>query len=104
MGEKEDIIEELKQFKKTVSKKEDVESIIFFGSRASGKHGRDSDIDLVVVSEKFRTKSCGRGAKLYEYWKLPYPVDFICYTPEEFNRLKKRVSIVSEALREGIAI
>jgi hypothetical protein len=31
-------------------------------------------------------------------------VDFICYTPEEFEKLKKEVSIVSEALKEGIEI
>jgi hypothetical protein len=30
--------------------------------------------------------------------------DFICYTPEEFEKLKKEVSIVSEALKEGIEI
>src|SRR3989338_5829633 len=36
--------------------------------------------------------------------KIGYPVDFICYTPDEFNRLKHEVSIVSEALREGIEI
>jgi hypothetical protein len=31
-------------------------------------------------------------------------VDFICYTPEEFEKLKKEVSIVSEAFKEGIEI
>ena len=37
-------------------------------------------------------------------WPLDLPADFICYTPEEFEKLKKEVSIVSEALKEGIEI
>jgi hypothetical protein len=41
---------------------------------------------------------------MYDYWELRYPVDFLCYTPKEFEREKKKVSIVSEALREGIEI
>jgi hypothetical protein len=41
---------------------------------------------------------------MYDFWDLNYPVDFLCYTPEEFNKLKKEVSIVSEALKEGIEI
>jgi hypothetical protein len=41
---------------------------------------------------------------MYDFCDLNYPVDFLCYTPEEFNKLKKEVSIVSEALKEGIEI
>ncbi len=37
MGERKDIIQELKGLKKIVSKKEGVEKIILFGSRASGR-------------------------------------------------------------------
>jgi len=33
-----------------------------------------------------------------------YPVDFLCYTPEEFEKLRKRISIVSVALKTGIEI
>ena len=45
-----------------------------------------------------------RGEKMYDYWTLDIPVDFLCYTPEEFNKLKKRISIVKEAVSNGIAI
>jgi hypothetical protein len=41
---------------------------------------------------------------MYDFCDLNYPVDFLCYTPEEFNKLKKEVSIVSEALKEGVEI
>ena len=41
---------------------------------------------------------------MYDYWSLKYPVDFLCYTPEEFNKLKKQITIVREAVENGIEI
>ena len=41
---------------------------------------------------------------MYDYWNLDYPVDFLCYTPEEFEKKKKEISIVKEAVKEGIDI
>jgi len=104
MDEKEAIVRRLKEFKESLSSERKVDRMIFFGSRASGKSGEWSDIDLIIVSPSFEGVKNGRGASLYKHWQLGYPVDFLCYTPEEFNRLRRRVSIVSEALKEGIAI
>ena len=41
---------------------------------------------------------------MYDYWNLNYPVDFLCYTPKEFNKLKNQITIVREAVRDGIEI
>ncbi len=104
MGRKE-IIKQLRSFKNIINKDMSVSKIIFFGSRATGKPHRDSDIDLIIVSPAFRErKSFKRGVELYKYWDLDYPVDFLCYTPEEYNKLRKQVSIVSEAVKKGIEI
>jgi hypothetical protein len=95
----------LKKFKENLGKKIFVNKLILFGSRAWGKPQRYSDFDLIVVSKSFRNKDFfERGSQLFNYWNLNYPVDFICYTPEEFNKLKKGVTIVSKAIREGIEI
>ncbi len=95
----------LRQFKENLKNKISVERIIFFGSRASGKSYKDSDIDLIIVSKSFRGKKFRyRAIGFYDYWNLNYPVDFLCYTPEEFNKLKKQITIVSEALKKGIEI
>jgi len=57
------------------------------------------------VSRKFKGKNFhSRFKGLWLKWDLDLPVDFIPYTPEEFDKLKKEVSIVSEALREGIVV
>jgi hypothetical protein len=104
MGEKEDIIKGIREFKEKLSKERKIDKIILFGSWATGKQRKNSDIDMIIVSPSFEGIKCGRGAGLHKYWHLDYPVDFLCYTPKEFSVLKKRVSIVSEALKEGIAI
>ena len=99
------IIKELQAFKSEISKDMPVEAMIFFGSRAWGKPHRDSDIDLIIVSPQFRRKrSLNRGLNLYKHWRLDYPVDFLCYTPEEFKKLSKQVTIVKEANEQGIKI
>jgi len=104
MDEKKVIMTGIKKFKKSLSTEMHVDKVIFFGSRASGNAKEWSDIDLIVVSPHFEGIRCGRGAALYKHWQLGYPVDFLCYTPREFERLSKRVSVVSEALKDGIAI
>jgi len=105
MGRKKSVKEKLKMFKEKLCKEMPVRKIIFFGSRARGKKGKDIDVDLIIVSPKFNGLDFfQRGAKMYNYWDLDYPVDFLCYTPEEFNKLKKQISIVKEAVEHGIEI
>lgn len=103
------LIDKIKLFKENIKKKYKLDRIIFFGSRVSGKSNKDSDVDLIVVSKNFEgVKSFKRSPDLFLEWhlnsKINYPVDFICYTPEEFNKLKKQITIVREAVETGIEI
>ncbi len=105
MGEKEYLIKGLKKFLEELKKDFGIENVIFFGSRSRKKFNEDSDVDLIIVSKDFEDMNFfERVKKMYDYWELDLPVDFICYTPEEFNRLKKKISIVNEAIRGGIII
>ena len=104
MGKKE-IIKGLTNFKSKLKGHLNIDSFIFFGSRASGKPKKDSDIDLIIVSKNFEgTKFRYRAMGLYDYWDLDYAVDFLCYTPKEFAKLKDNVSIVREAVESGVEI
>ncbi len=95
------LINALKKFKKSNY----IDRLYLFGSRASGKPHRWSDVDLIVVSKRFKGKGIlNRSPKLHMKWNLNYPVDFLCYTPEEFRKLSKQISIVSEAIKNGIEI
>lgn len=105
MGEKRIIISQLADVKRKISRDYPIDRMIFFGSRASGKPHKWSDIDLIIVSDKFKKLDfIQRGAKMYNYWSLKYPVDFLCFTPEEFRARAKKISIVSEAIKNGIEI
>ena len=105
MGEKEHLIIGLKEFLKKVSKDFKIEKFLLFGSRARKDFSEDSDIDLIIVSKDFEEIGFfDRVKKMHSYWEIDLPVDFICYTLKEFNDLKKRITIVREALKEGIEI
>ena len=95
----------LTSFKKSISKEIPLHSMYLFGSRAKGNPKRWSDFDILLVSGKFKKMpSYERQIGFHKHWTMDYPVDFLCYTPEEFNRLKKQVTIVREAVKEGIEI
>ena len=105
MGKEKSVILLLKKFKVETTRTIPIKKMYLFGSRATGQAHRWSDIDLVIVSDKFkRLKFRKRATKMYDYWNLNYPVDFLCYTPEEFNKLRKQITIVKQAVEEGIEI
>jgi|SRR3989344_773225 len=105
MDEKKHLMNGLKKFLKELNRDFSIDRIILFGSRAINNFSEESDVDLIIVSPNFEGKDFfERGAKMYDYWELDLPVDFLCYTPKEFNKLKKQISIISEALKEGIMI
>ncbi len=98
-------LEYLKDFKSRLAKAIHLQKMYLFGSRAKGKSRRWSDFDLLIVSKTFRNKaSFERAVGLHKYWTIDYPVDFLCYTPDEFDKLKKQVTIVREVVKEGIEI
>ncbi len=103
MGKKitKEMIDSIRKFKKDVK----VERVILFGSYATGNAKEDSDIDLILIGKKFRDKDFhSRFKGLWLKWKLDFPVDFLCYTPEEFEARKTEPTIVKEAVEEGIEV
>ena len=105
MVQEESLDKKLKQFLKLLTKNIKVNEIILFGSRADGTSNNESDIDLIIVSDDFEGKNFfERVSMMYDYWNIDLPVDFLCYTTKEFNKLKKGITIVSEALKKGIIL
>jgi predicted nucleotidyltransferase len=79
--------------------------VLVFGSRARGEALAESDIDLLVVSKRFRGISfLERASRILAELDSPIPVDVLCYTPEEFARKRRELGIVSLALKEGMAL
>lgn len=105
MDRGETLISEIKRFKTDLAKYIPIKKMILFGSQARGNIHKWSDVDLIIVSDKFRNKKPYKRIRgFYDYWNINKPVDFLCYTPEEFNKLKKQITIVREAVEHGIEI
>lgn len=81
------------------------ELVLVFGSRVRGEALAESDLDLLVVSERFRgVPFLERVSKLLMDLNLPFATDVLCYTPEEFARKRRELGIVSQALEEGLLL
>ena len=86
------------------------EAVWLFGSRASGGATEDSDIDLLVVSDRFsrvrrlrRRSTFLRETELAGAYDLPV-VDPLCYTPDEFLAGLRQPTIVAEAIASGVRL
>ncbi len=81
------------------------EKVIMFGSRVKGTPEKDSDIDVIVISSYFENIPFLRRMPLV-LKKAPFPkhVDYICYTPEEYERIKDESSIIADALENSMEI
>ena len=80
--------------------------LIVFGSRAKGTAHPDSDVDIVVVSERFREiRHPNRMGQFLNTVRPAQIVEAICYTPEEFQEmLDKRWPFVEHIVAEGVRV
>jgi len=98
-------IEIARSFAGRLRKKIKVNKLILFGSRARGDHLANSDYDFIIVSEYFKNKRfIFRAAEIYDYWEAQEDIEPICYTSEEFERKKKQIGLVKEAIKDGIEL
>lgn len=101
------IIEMVRDFKERAQEKYGLKKVILFGSRATGSTGKESDIDLLVVVDDFKGRA-DMMSKLSREWHLvqkkKMPIDFVCFTSKEYDKLSKQVTIVKQALKEGVII
>jgi len=75
---------------------------ILFGSRVSGTPHEWSDIDAIVVSEQFAPIRIINRAYHFKRAVRPHiGMDVLCYTPQEFEKLRSGVGVVADACREG---
>ncbi|GAB6065182.1 nucleotidyltransferase domain-containing protein [Aquifex pyrophilus] len=69
-------LEELKNFLREFFKDEEVE-VYLFGSRAKGTHGKHSDVDIAIFSEKDLSDRITVLREILEESNLPYEVDIV---------------------------
>ena len=79
--------------------------IIAFGSRAHGKHRRDSDVDLFVILSG-RSDRADVSSDLYEVvGAVGFSKDILISNEEDFARLSASPnSVQGEAARDGVTL
>ena len=65
----------------------DVEKISLFGSYARGRADLFTDLDILVIIETDRP-FIERAGEIHSLLCFPVDTDILCYTPEEFRRMR----------------
>ena len=104
MGNKK-IQKTLKILVKRVKKRYDPDKIILFGSYASGKASKNSDIDILVVADSYKKKSLfDRAVELHQLSAdLEPDINFIAITPEE-EKKPDTFPTIKRALKTGLVL
>lgn len=100
-----EIIRFLDKYEETIKKIYSPQGLWFFGSRVTDRATADSDIDMILVSDKFKgIKFINRMGTFLKQFDFSRHIDAICYTPEEFEKKKNEIGFIGEAARNGIKI
>jgi len=79
--------------------------VMVFGSRVRGTATDDSDIDVIIIAESFREiPFVNRMATVMKSVRFQKHVDYLCYTPDEYERLKDRSSILRDAASYAVEV
>ncbi len=82
----------------------EAEEGILFGSRIRNENLENSDVDLIIISDKFAKKRfIERFYPLHKNWTLPYFLEAFPYTKAELKKLSNR-GVIRDALKNGIRI
>ncbi|BCW96891.1 MAG: nucleotidyltransferase domain-containing protein [Fimbriimonadales bacterium] len=78
------------------------ERVILFGSRARGEARCGSDLDVIVVAQAFAdVPFLQRMPMMLRLARFPRHIDYLCYTPAEFEQAIQTSTLVNAAVREG---
>ncbi|MEX2683292.1 MAG: nucleotidyltransferase domain-containing protein [Candidatus Sigynarchaeota archaeon] len=96
----------IQEFAKRIKEKLPIDRIILFGSRARGDNFRNSDYDIIVISDYFAgMRFAERIALVLDFWDgYPLELEPICYTVKEFENKCGQLGMISQAMIDGIEI
>jgi predicted nucleotidyltransferase len=79
--------------------------VVIFGSCARGDALSTSDLDVILVSPRFRSmRFLDRPVRALEALGYPGGIEFLCYTPEEFETKREELGIVRVAVETGLTL
>jgi len=94
-------ISQIQAFSQQIAEKFEPEKIILFGSHASGKPDKDSDVDLLVVLP-FEDTPVRKAIEIRQSLPAPFPLDLIARTPEQVQqRLDMGDFFIQDIMKNG---
>ncbi|RJP79691.1 MAG: nucleotidyltransferase [Candidatus Zixiibacteriota bacterium] len=79
--------------------------ILFFGSRVLGTSRPESDLDVIVVSDRFQgIPFLRRMPMVLQAVPFEKHVDYLCYTPAEFVVIQDESAVVMEAMEHALEV
>lgn len=95
----------VKQYIKRINKKLPVKEVILFGSYAEGKATKDSDVDLIILSNKFLNMDEDKRLRILYRNSVGFPYDLHVYgfTTQEFASVSP-LTTLGEIRTKGIRI
>jgi hypothetical protein len=95
----------VKRYIAKVKKEVPVKQVILFGSFATGKAKKDSDVDLVILSERFAKMDEDQRLRILYRNSVGFPYNLHAYgfTTKEFNSASP-LTTLSEIKETGIVI
>ncbi len=93
----------IERFKKEILpgiiKEYNVKKLLLFGSRVKGTQDKNSDLDVIIVSDSFQNiPFINRMSHVLKRFRFAKHIDYLCYTPEEFESIKENSSLLIDAL------
>jgi len=79
-----------------------VKKISLFGSYARGRIDLFTDLDVLVIMDTDKPFT-ERIAEIYSLLALPVDADILCYTPQEFERMKE-TPFLKKALADEVVL
>ncbi|MFH0947651.1 MAG: nucleotidyltransferase domain-containing protein [Elusimicrobiota bacterium] len=89
----------------SIMKEFEPNKVIMFGSRVNGTAKRNSDLDIILVSDYFvNIPFLKRMSIALKKIAFPKHIDYLCYTPKEYKKIKNESSIIMDALKNSMEI
>jgi len=98
----------IKEYIDNLKSKIKINKVILFGSAAKYKLDKNSDLDIIVLSNDFKKINFLKRLEFLSHARngnaRKIPMDIIGYTPDEFNKLSKESLVLKEAKENGKVI
>jgi hypothetical protein len=81
----------------------EVEDAIFFGSRERGDEHPYSDLNLILLADRFEGRKLSKLLpELQQEWKIDLQLELLPCSPEEFEEMQEWNPLAQDAAENGL--